>query len=249
MSTLYAKYSDIVTAGATWSVTAGANAAAYPLANVFDLKAHTVAKSTGTTITYRATFAGAQALEALAFINTNATAIQVTNGAGLNVAVSIPAIPGDALNLDPWKDLRGIGNTSSTTWNFALTGPSGVALGIPILASTIRTMPLLWAGLTEDEQHLGIIHPTDYGVRLKLGLGVRQRVIRGELIHETFRTSLLALLRDAQGPLRSFLFILDDAQNDALYVDLTDDVTSVSRLNPRASHVNVVFTEQQKGWL
>lgn len=249
MSTRYAKYSDIVTVAATWSVTAGTAESAYPVSNLDDLRPWLVARSTGTTITYRATFGGAQALQAVAFINTNATAIQLTNGAGLSQAVSIPSTPDDGLTLDPWIDLTNVANASSTTWNIALTGPSGVALGVPVLVATLRTMPLLWSGLEEDERHGTIVHETEYGVRLKLGFGIRQRVWRGEFIRESFRADLLALLRDARGPLRSFLLVPDHTQNDALLVDLTDDSTTFARRHPRITGAAATFTEQQKGWL
>lgn len=246
---IYCRPSDIVTADATWSVTAGANAAAYPLANLSDLASHTVAKSTGTTITYRATFGSAQSLDGVAFINTNATAITLSNGAGLSESIAIPATPLDGLPLDPWTDLRQVANHSSTTWDIALTGPSGVALGLPLLVETMRSIPLLWNGLGEDEQHQTIVHQTDYGVRLKLGLGVRQRVVRARLVQESFRTDLLALARDARGPKSSFLLVLDSTLNDARYVDLTSDLLSTSRLNHHATEAVLEFTEQQKGWL
>ena len=122
-------------------------------------------------------------------------------------------------------------------------------IGLPLLVETLRSIPLLWNGLGEDEQHQTIVHQTDYGVRLKLGLGVRQRVVRARLVQESFRTDLLALARDARGPKSSFLLVLEPTQNDARYVDLTSDVLSQSRLNHHATESVLEFTEQQKGWL
>lgn len=246
---LYCRPSDILTDAATVSVVAGATATDYPVANISDRKAHSVAKSTGTGITYRAVFGVAKSIDAVALINTNATAVQLTNSAGLNVAIPIPTTPEDGLNIDPWIDLRAVANTSSTTWNIALTGPTGVALGEWLLVDTLRSIPVLWKGLEEEERHATIVHETDYGVRLRLGLGVRQRIKRGRLVRESFRPDLLSLRRDARGVLRSCLLLIDPSQNDALYGDLTTDTQTVERIFKTASGADVAFTEQQKGWL
>lgn len=246
---LYCRPSDIVTAGATVSVIAGAAAAAYPVGNLTDRRAHTVARSTGTTISYRAVFGAAKTIQAVALINTNATAATLTNTAGLSQAITIPTTPPDGLPLDPWKDLRAASSPTSTTWSLALTGPTGVALGEWLLVETLREIPLLWRGLDQTEAHGTIQRQTDYGVRLSLGLGVRQRVVEGSLIHETFRPSLLALQRDAEGPRRPFLLVLEPAQPECLYVDLTTPARTVSRRHPIASGADLIFTEQQKGWL
>lgn len=246
---LYCRPSDILTDAATVSVTSGATAAAYPVANISDRKAHSVAKSSGTSITYRAVFGGSKTLQGVVLVNTDATAVTLSNAAGLSVSIAIPSTPEDGLHLDPWIDLRDVANTSSATWNIALTGPSGVALGEWLLIETWRDLPILWDALQEGETHGTILHVTDYGVRLKLGLGVRQRVVTGRTIHDSFRASLVALQRDAEGPRSAFALILDQAQNDALYVDLTDDTRSVNRIHPRASNIPLAFIEQQKGWL
>ena len=252
---LYCRPSDIVTADATWSVTAGTADSDYPLTNLSDLLAHTVTKSTGTSISLRATFAAAKALAAVAFINTNATAITLTNGAGLSETVAIPTTPNDDLTLDPWIDLRTLANTSSTTWTIALTGPTGVALGLPLLVTTLRTIEILWdPSPVERERHGGIVHRTDYGVKLKLSLGTRERGLRGLVRGAAVRADLRALERDAQGLQRSFLLIPDEDENDALYVDLTTDLREWLFLAPAAGggtvhDVALDFDEQQKGWL
>lgn len=248
---LYCRPSDIKITAATWSIVAGAVQAAYPLTNLSDLLAYTVVKSTTGGITYRATYGGAQALEALAFINTDATAIQVTNGAGFNQAIAIPATPEDSLHLDPWMDLRGLANTSSTTWDFALTGPTGVAMGAILPVATLRTLRILWdPPPVEAEGHPALVHRTEYGVKLKYGMGVRTRGPRGMVRRETVRTDMLALQRDAHGQLKNFLLVLDSDRNDALYVDLATDVRELLRLGPSyVSEMALEFEEQQKGFL
>ena len=249
MSARYCRPSDILTDGATVTVSAGSAASLYPVANIKDRKAHTVARSSSTTISYQAVFSGSKTLQAVALINTNATAALLTNGAGFSHAIAIPTTPEDTLPKDPWLDLTGLALTSSATWTLALTGPSGVALGEWLLVQTLRTMPILWRDLEEDERHQTIVHTTEYGVRNKLGLGVRSRAVRGAMILESFRADMLALQRDAEGPRESFLLVIDDHTNDALYVDLTTDVRTVARMHPRFAGMTVEFTEQQKGWL
>jgi hypothetical protein len=253
---LYSRPSDIVTAGATWSVQAGSVDALYPLANLSDAFVYTVAKSGATTITYRATFAGAQSLDAIAFINTNATAIQVTNGAGLNEAVTIPALPLDGLYLDPWVDLRTVANASSTTWDIALTGPSGVALGMPVLVETLRELKIQWTPNPSDrETHRTIVHVTDYGVKKKLGLGVRYRGLHATALGEEVRDDLLALERDTQGQFKNFLLIRDEDDTDAMLVDLATDLREFLYVAPTETagqyldSITLDFDEQQKGWL
>ncbi len=253
---LYARPSETKTIGPTWSVVAGTAQSLYPLTNLYDRFAHTVTRSTGTTITLRATFASAQPLEAIAFINTNATAIQVSNGAGLNQAVTIPATPLDSLNLDPWIDLREVANASSTTWDLALTGPTGVALGIPVLVETLREWKIQWSPNPADrEMHQTIVHTTEYGVHNKFGLGVRTRGLRGSALGEDVREDILALERDTQGRFKNFLLIPDEDHNDALYVDMSTDLREFVYIAPTETEgeylhsVTLDFDEQQKGWL
>jgi hypothetical protein len=235
---------------------AGSVDSAYPLTNLYDLRPWLVAKATGTSITYRATFGIAQALDAIAFINTNATAIQVTNGAGLSLAVTIPSTPEDTLHLDPWIDLREAASASSTTWDIALTGPTAVALGLPVLVESLRDIQIQWEPQPVDlESHGTIVHSTDYGVKLKFGLGVRGRGLRGKVRGENVRADMLTLERDARGQLYSFLLIRDDDSNDAMWVDLTTDQRELMYVAPTSTEgeyvhdMPVEFTEQQKGWL
>lgn len=248
MKALYCRPSDILTDGATVTLTAGTADANYPLTNVYDRKSHTVFKSTGTTATIRATFGASKTLQAVAFINTNATGITLSNGAGLSETVSIPTTPADTLHLDPWIDLRTVANTASTTWDVALTGPTGVALGELLLVQTVRTLPILW-GMEETESEPAIVHETDYGVELGLGLGVRQRGYAGSVHRETARVDLVSLQRDALGRMKGFLFVRDENVNDAMYMVLATDVLKASQVFNTITNVDFVLREQQKGWL
>lgn len=246
MSALYAYPSDTPTPSAVaWQT--GTPDANYPIANVKDRRADTVAKVTGSG-TVRITYGSAKALQGIVLVNTNATAAVVTNGSGLNQAFTIPSMPLDALPIDPWLDLRSIllATRTSTQWDIALTGPGPTFLGEAVMVQTWRVVPLLW-GLTEYETHRGGILTTDYGVRRKWTKGVRQRAVSGRIIAEENRAELIALMRDAHGPIKNFPLILEETVNDALYVDLTVEEQSWSRLAPLASEWEFTFTEQQKG--
>lgn len=244
---LYCRPSDILTPSATITVTSGTEDSNYPRTNLNDKKAYTVAKGTGTAITFKATFGGSKTLQAVACINTNATAITLTNAAGLSQSISIPTTPADSHPLDPWIDLRGLSNTSSDQWSVALTGPTGVGLGELLLVETVRTLPIRW-GLIEEDEHRTSTQETDYGVRLIYGMGVRQRRVTGELVLLTTadRDALTALARDArsQYPL---LLILNSTINDALYVEIDGDAFDIQRSYPTLSSAQIAFVEQQKG--
>jgi len=251
---LYARYTDLLT-GDTLSAPAGVEDPLYPRANAIDLVSHTVARFTGTTGTLRRTFAGTVTPEAAIFVNTDATAIQLTNDAGLNLAVTIPSEPEDGLHLDPWIDLRGLANVTAAQWNAALTGPAGVGLGEFLLVGTLRTLYALWTPIpSEDESHPVVHHETDYGVDLDFGFGVR---VRGGVLtarEEDGRTAFLSLERAQRGRLRPWVLIPNHALNDALFVKFASDQMSIGPVggsptiaNAYVSDVSFMVKEQQKG--
>jgi hypothetical protein len=244
---LYCRPSDIMTPSATITVTSGAEDSTYPRTNLNDKKAYTVAKGTGTSITFKATFSGSKTLQAVACINTNATAITLTNAAGLSQSIAIPTTPEDGHPIDPWIDLRLLSNTSSDQWSVALTGPTGVGLGELLLVQTLRTLPIKW-GLTEDDEHRTSTQKTDYGTRLIYGMGVRQRHISGELVllTDADRAALTSLVRDARSQF-PFLLVLNSSVNDALYVEIDGDASDIVRAYPTLSTAQIDFVEQQKG--
>lgn len=250
MSTYYARPSDLLQDLVTPTLTAGAAAAAFPLANLKDRKAHTVFKSTGTGATIQWVFGSAKTLQAIALIHHKlaGATVTLTNNAGMAAqTITIPANSEDGHAIDPWKSLLGVGSASATTWILTITGAATVvAIGEVLLIETLRTLPILW-GVDDRETHAGILHETDYGVRLKYTMGVRQRYVKGRVKVESARADLLSLQRDARGVLKNFPLILDSAVNDALFVDLTTDGRTFLRRLPAFSEVDLEFTEQQKG--
>ena len=243
---LIARASDHVEASGTASVTAGAAQTEFPVTNINDGKSYSVCRSTGTTISVRLTFGAAQALQAVAVINTNATALQLTNGAGLNVAIAVPTVPEDGLPLDPWIDLRGLALTSSTTWTLALTGPSGVGLGEFVLVATLRDLDFLMGSVRAPEDHPSIRHETDYGVAINYGMGVRRRQFSGTVMKRTLESDTLSLGRDLRGSLKNALLIPDDTVNNAMIVELLNAL-EIQYGEPSVMSVELQFLERQKG--
>jgi hypothetical protein len=250
MASKYCRPSDIITDSATIALTSGSANSAFPLANLYDRKAHTVFKSTGTGCTIRATFLTAKTLQAVALINhklAGATVV-LSNGAGLSQAVTIPSNSEDGHCIDPWKTLIGVANASSTTWDLTITGAATVvAIGELLLVQTLRTFNFDRES-DEAETHASIVQPTDYGVRRKYSMATRQRSKRGTVLaSQTVRADVIALQRDARGPLKNFLLVPNESANDALFVDLTVSERRLVRHGPFASSVDLEFTEQQKG--
>jgi hypothetical protein len=247
--TLYALPSDILTDSATISLTAGTADAAFPLTNLYDRYAHTVFKTTGTSCTIHVVFGGSKTLQGIAFINHKLAGctVTVTNSAGFNRTVTIPTTPGDGLPLDPWDDWRTLANTSSTTWNIAISGAATVvAIGELLLIETLRTLQV--RSIVKDrENHKTSVMRADSGVKHKYGFGVRTRGYTITVIRESQRAAVLALERDSRGELKNFLFVLDSAVNDALYVDLAMQDVEIQRGPKLIVEVELILEEQQKG--
>lgn len=243
---LYSLYSDVLTPLATWTWQAGTPDANYPIANIKDGRPDTTAQVTGASGTARATFGASKTLQGVVIANTNASAISIQNGAGLNVSVSIIATPLDSARFDPWKDLRGVANTSSTTWDIVLTGPGPTIVGEVLLVQTWREIPILW-GLKIRERHGGGLLETDYGTRNKWIKGVRQRQVVSDLIDGAYDSAMLDLIRDCHGMVRNFPLILDEAVSDAMYVDLTEETFEYTKVESGVTSRQLTFTEQQKG--
>jgi hypothetical protein len=252
MSSYFCLPSDILTAQATLSLT-GAEDPEFPLTNLQDGIAHTVFKSTGSAATIRATFGAAKTLQAIALIHHKlvGATITVTNTSGFSNGLAVAALPEDGHPLDPWKDYRGLANTTSTTWDVAITGAATVvAIAELLLIQTLRPIDFSRRA-SENEQHPTVpenIHRTDYGVRLPYEMGVRLRDKSGHVfLDQTLRNLLISLERDARGRSRPFLLIPDGTLNDAWLVNLMTPVTKILRENPGLSEIDLEFAECGKG--
>jgi hypothetical protein len=254
MSTvLYCRPADNVAPSATLSLTAGTEDAAFVLANMQDLKAHTVFKSTGTGATIRSMFGAPVTLEGLAlcFHKLAGATVTVTNAAGFSKGLTIPANTADGHCIDPWDDYRDLALTTSNVWDIAIAGAATVvAIGEIVWIETLREM-LLDIGPSFDDGQPAIVHPGDYHPRVNAySMGSRVRWFRGTCTPTDLADDLLTLNRAALGPLRPFALIPDSTKNDALYAHLATDIQKHVESQARGTGVrrtSVEFVESVRG--
>src|SRR5690349_15599380 len=105
----YCRYTDILSYGATWSLTSGTANSSFPLTNLNLVDADTPSKLTGTSGAYRGTISSA-AIQAIALINCNLAGLTITvtnnNASPVNTTFAVPAAAADGLSLNAWIDLR-----------------------------------------------------------------------------------------------------------------------------------------------
>ena len=249
----FCRPADILTAAATLSLTAGAADAAFPLTNLQDGRAHTVFKSTGNAATIRSTFGSPVTLEAVAvhFHKLAGATVDVTNGAGLDESLVIPANTPDGHCLDPWLDLRGFANLTSDIWDLEITGAATVvAIGELLWIETIREFEVQ-RGIVQEEELATVVHAGDYHPRIAAyHLGSRVRAFQGHLTPKTSADELLTLHRGAKGPLTPFWLVPDSTVNDALYGHLIPARHQFVESFPRGSgarETDVEFVEALRG--
>lgn len=186
--------------------------ASYPATNLLLRDPAKLAKSTTNTTTITITTSSITAL-LFALINTNAETATI-NGH----SVTIPSLDPDGQRLHPWLDRRTSGITT-TTWTIVLSKASGVVwLGTPVIASAVYDLNLRY-GL-----QVGRFRPGDIEIRTRLGsvirhgAQIRTRWARGVVNLIESETLMRALESSAKGSLLPFLFIPDEASNDAWFV-------------------------------
>jgi hypothetical protein len=215
---LCARYSDILSYGATWSLTSGTVNSAFPLANLNDVRADYVTKTTADTCTYKAVIAST-ALQAVAFINCNrpGTTVTVTNNNAMgSQSLLIPAAASDSINISGWLDLRAV-TTAATDWSFAVaTGSGNVAVGKILLISNLRSFLIRWKP-SFPETSPRIMKRTSSGTPLGYPKGTRYRGIKFSLMRESERSAYAALRRGSVGPSQPCLIIPEPTVNDPLY--------------------------------
>lgn len=226
----YARPSDNVAPLATWTVTAGALDAAFPVANISDLNPAKPVKATGTSLSLRATFGGSQTIKAVVLVNHNiagATVALTNNGGMASQPIVIPANTEDGQSVNPFKDISLVASNSGTQWTIAITGaPVNIRIGEILLLAEWRTLtPNVDWGVDVDEIHPAIIHRTDAAVRLVYDLGVRWREVTGIITGATDaqRAALMSLARDARNHVKNWAFVLDPLVNDAMFLHFADE--------------------------
>lgn len=238
---------------ATVSLTAGTAAAAFPVTNLKDGMARTPFKATGTSCTIRAHFAAPVTLEGfvLSFHNLAGATVALSNPAGLNQAVTIPANSEDGHCIDPWLDLRGVANATDDDWDLTISGAAAnVAIGELVFVGTWSLL-LLDRGADVAEDHPAIVHPTDYHPHAHVyRKATRVRYFAATTADEVTTAIIRSLHRGAKGPYTPFPLIPDLSINDALYGHLSASRHSEQEAGPRGSGwrpTSLAFVESPRG--
>jgi hypothetical protein len=253
MAIQYARPSDNKSPSATWTVTSGALAAAYPIANISDLIAAKPIKATGTSLTVRATFGGSQQIKAIVIVGHNlvgATVALTNNGGMASQTIAIPANHEDGHSVNPFKDLSAVASNSGTQWDLAITGAAAnVAIGEVLLLSEWRTFErnIKW-GLRDRDIHPTTQHRTDGRVRHVYDHGIKIRRLSGEVdATDAGYASLLALARDARGSVKNWPLVLDPLVNDARFLHFADDEIEATLQFLDLDPIPLAFEEESRG--
>jgi hypothetical protein len=187
--------------------------AEYPAENLGDGDPANTAKSTTNTTTITITTSSASVVIG-AIINTNATTVTI-NG----VTVTIPAVELDGQRIHGWLDRRTTPLGPATTWTIVLTRPTGVVwVGAIPLLTAVSELNLRY-GLEMGRRRPGdTAIPTRMGSIMKHPADIRTRWAKGEVNLIENETLLKQHEASAEGFIGSFLFIPDEATNDAWYV-------------------------------
>lgn len=185
----------------------------YPAENLGDGNPANVAKSTTTSTTITITTASSSVVVA-ALINTNAETATV-NGA----SVTIPTAELDEQRLHGWLDRRTAALGPTTTWTIALSRASGVVwIGAIPLLTAVSELNLKY-GLEQGRRRPGDIQiQTRLGSIVRHGSQIRTRWAKGVVDLIENEATLKQLEASAKGAILPFLFIPDEAVNDAWLV-------------------------------
>jgi len=239
---LCARYSDILSYGATWSLTAGTINAAFPLANQNDVRPDYVSKLNETSGTFRGTIAST-ALQAIFVVNCNrpGATLTVTNNGGMaSQNLLIPAAPSDNIGIQGWIDLRAV-TTAATQWNVAFpVGTGNVAVGNILLVANLRDFVIRW-GLRMPDTMPQILKRTSSGTALGYPKATRYRGLQFSLMRESMRAAYEALRRGSVGPSQPHVIVPQPAVNDFLYSFFpTDSWEHERQSNPVSTWSDVV---------
>lgn len=249
MPPLYCKPSENVAADAAWTVVSGAANSEFPVTKVNNRDPADPTKSTGNGYAIRATFASAQQIEVIQFLmhNLGGTTITLTNNAGLNTTLVVPANTSDEFPVFAWKDLRDDPNNSATQWTFTMTVATGIIhVGEIALWETARFMPILW-GAKFGPRRLSHENKTDWGYQHFYDRGIRERTLDGSLIDGDYLDAMLDLEADAHGRVKQWPFIKDEEETDSYWVRFAEDKFTAGKDAPRIAPMDFKVEETGLG--
>lgn len=221
--------------------------AAYPATNIKTADPALVAKSTTTSTAITINCGSNVTPVAIALINTNATTAVITNAAGLNQAITIPAVQLDGQRVHGWKSLVGLANVTDDIFTVTISVPSGV-VWIGRIALVLAVQTVNWAyGPT-----FGVSRPGNTIIQTRLGsvmvhdAGIRTRFAEFTFTLDEDMAMWRALEQSAKGPVLPFLFIPFADTNDSWWVRLPDGFKA-QFVEPGYTDVPLRFEELSSG--
>jgi hypothetical protein len=191
----------------------------YPIENVQDFDPANVAKSTGTSMEITITTSSVTPV-AVALINTNAETATIEGPAPIVIPapITIPALELDGQRVHGWLDMRDNPPTG-TTFTIVLSRSAGVVwIGRICLVTSLQDLNLRYGLEMGRRRPADIVIPTRGGSLIKHGYQIRTRWAKGEVNLVENEATLKQLEANAKGVQVPFLFIPDEATNDAWYV-------------------------------
>lgn len=203
--------------------TADTPASLYPASNLLDNRPSVVCKSTTTTLAVTATLPGDRTLVAVSLHNTNSTTSSITNAAGLNKSIVVPAVDLAGQRLGGWADLSAEAFPTDDAFVVHLSVASGVVwIGRVALWTVARDVQ--WSAGRDE----GTLWPGDVAIQTRLGevdidhQAIRQRWFDLTFVLDEDRALFLALDAASVGAVLPFPVIPDVAANDAPWMRCPD---------------------------
>lgn len=156
----------------------------------------------------------------VAIINSNATSASISNAAGLNQAITIPALDAEGQRVHAWKDLTGLASRTDDIFDITLSRPSGIlTFGRLVLVVAWKDVNWPAKGPAFDVQRPGTRSMiTDLGTEVIHYAGIRTRSAEATFDLAEDAAMWRSLDQSGQGSNRPFLLIPDITVNDAWWV-------------------------------
>lgn len=263
---IYQRSTDNVAVSATAvAVNTGSLDTDYPVANLYDLNPAKPGQLTTTTGSWTWNFAAPQVLEMAAIIMHNLDAgldVRLQGNAAnawgaptFDQAFVIPTYREDGFPYNPWMDISTlVPSAASRTfawWRLVVVGTNSAAvkIGEVWLGATKRqlTRNIAW-GSTRTESRPGVIHETDYLVKLKYDYGVLRRSLDVQI--ENTDVSLAEVLswgRSCRWAMRPTVIIPDPTVNDAWMVNFKTTEQSFQRALKNYNLIDLQMEEMSRG--
>lgn len=245
---LFARNTDILSYGATWSLTAGTANSSFPLTNLNLVDPGSVSKLTGTSGTYRGTITST-AIQAIAIINCNLGGLTLTvtnNNSMASQNLVVPAAASDGLSLNAWIDLRAV-TTAATQWNIAVpTNGANVAIGKILLIADVDDYQFRTRWRLKETKP-AIVQRASRGQAWGYPVGTRYRTASLDFIYESQRAAYTTLRRLSVGPSQPCVFMPTSTGTDVVYAWFPNDNWEHERVVTLATAWSDVIEELNPG--